>query len=157
MMSLVFFFCRTVCLTTCSSNNLGPLKHAVTLPTSLFMFHLVSFTRHYIVHFLSNFLQPTLYCSCFILFSSVCSPSHSFRLTKSISFTFTLFGYTHITLAFNLIVSFIFQPILSLEMKHLRVSMDKSLILDRYSLFEAELRWFYYFLSLYVKQEIQHI
>ena len=96
MMSLVFFFGRTVCLTTCSSNNLGPLKHAVTLPTSLFMFHLASFTRHYIVHFLSNFLQPTLYCSCFILFSSVCSPSHSFRLTKSTSFKFTLFGYTHI-------------------------------------------------------------
>ena len=111
-----------------------------SLDTTLFTFYLISFSL-----------------SCFILFSSVCSPSHSFRLTKSTSFTFTLFGYTHITLAFNLIVSFIFQPILPLEMKHLRVSMDKSLILDRYSLSEAELRWFYYFLSLYVKQEIQHI
>ena len=36
------------------------------------------------------------------------------------------------------------------------MSLDKALILDRYSLLEAELGWFYYSLSLYVKQEIQH-
>ena len=44
-----------------------------------------------------------------------------------------------ITWSFDLIVSFTFQ-----------------LILDRYSLLEAELRWFYSSLSLYIKQEIQH-
>ena len=43
-----------------------------------------------------------------------------------------------------------------LEINDLRVSLDKFLILDRYSLLEAELRWFYYSLSFYIKQEIQH-
>ena len=37
---------------------------------------------------------------------------------------------------------------------NLRVSLDKLLILDRYSLLEAEFRWFYYSLSLYILQEI---
>ena len=56
----------------------------------------------------------------------------------------------------NLIVSFPFQPIQSLEINNLRVSLDKFLILDRYSLLEADLPWFYYSLSLYIKQETQH-
>ena len=46
---------------------------------------------------------------------------------------------------------FIFQPILSLEINDLRVSLDKFQILDRYSLLEVELQWFYYSLSLYIK------
>ena len=69
---------------------------------------------------------------------------------------FTLFGCVHITWSVNLVVSFTFQPILSLETNNLRVSLDKFLILDRYSLLEAELRWFYHSLSLYIKQE-QHL
>ena len=69
---------------------------------------------------------------------------------------FTLFGCIHITWSFNLTVSFPFQPIPSLEINDLRVSLDKFLISDRYSLLEAELRWFYYSLSPYIKQEIQH-
>ena len=69
---------------------------------------------------------------------------------------FTLFGCIHITWSFNLIVSFTFQPIPSLEINDLRVSLEKFLISDRYSLLEAELRWFYYSLSPYIKQEIQH-
>ena len=68
---------------------------------------------------------------------------------------FTQFGCIHITWSFNHIVSFTFQPIPSLEINDLRVSSDKFLILDRYSLLEAELRWFYYSLPLYIKQEIQ--
>ena len=68
---------------------------------------------------------------------------------------FTQFGCIHITWSFNHIVSFTFQPIPSLEISDLRVSSDKFLILDRYSLLEAELRWFYYSLPLYIKQEIQ--
>ena len=40
--------------------------------------------------------------------------------------------------------------------ERLRVSLDKFLILDRYLLLEAQLRWFYYSLPLYIKQEIQH-
>ena len=68
---------------------------------------------------------------------------------------FTQFGCIHITWSFNHIVSFTFQPIPSLEINELRVSSDKFLILDRYSLLEAELRWFYYSLPLYIKQEIQ--
>ena len=114
----------------------------VTLSTSLFMFHLISFSPHFIDHV--SFLFP-----------SVHSPSHSFHLPQSISFMFTLFGCIHITWSFNLIVSFTFQPIPSLEINDLRVSLDKFLILDRYSLLEADLRCFYCSLSLYLKQEIQ--
>ena len=44
----------------------------------------------------------------------------------------------------------------SLKINDQRVSIDKFLILDRYSLLEAELWWFYYSSSLYIKQEIQH-
>ena len=108
--------------------------------TSLFMFHLISFSPHLIVMLHFYFLSPQ---------------SHSFHLPQSISFMFTRFGCIHITWSFNHIVSFTFQPIPSLEINDLRVSLDKFLILDRYSLLEAELRWFYYSLSLYIKQEIQ--
>ena len=52
---------------------------------------------------------------------------------------------------------FTLQPIPSVEINRLRVSVDKFLILDRYSLLEAELQWFYRSLSLYIKQEIQHV
>ena len=70
---------------------------------------------------------------------------------------FTLFGCSHSTWSFNLIVSFTFQPIPSLEISDRLVSLDKFLILDRYSLLEPNLRCFYYSLSLYIKQEIQEI
>ena len=115
----------------------------LSVHTFLSMFHLISFSPHFIDHVS-------------LLFPSVHSPSHSFHLSQSISFIFTLFGCIHITWSFNLIVSFTFQPIPSLEINDLRVSLDKFLILDRYSLLEAELQWFYYSLSLYIKQEIQH-
>ena len=136
----------------CSCFSLFPSVH-----TSLFIFHLSSVIPHFIVHVSSHFLQSALHWSCFILFPSVHSPSHSFHLPQSISLIFTLFGCIHITWSFNLIVSFTFQPIPSLEINDLRVSLDKFLILDRYSLLEAELQWFYYSLSLYIKQELQHI
>ena len=115
----------------------------VASSTSLFMFHLISFSPHFVDHV--SFLLP-----------SVRSPSHSLHLPQSISFISTLFGCIHITWSFNLIVSFTFQPTPSLEINDLRVSSEKFLILDRCSLLEAELRWFYYSLSLYVKQEMQH-
>ena len=102
------------------------------------MFHLISFSPHFIDHV--SFLFP-----------SVHSPSHSFHLPQSISFMFTLFGCIHIAWSFNLIVSFTFQPIPSLEINNLRVSLYKVLILDRYSLLEADLQCFYYSLSLYIK------
>ena len=106
------------------------------------MFHLISSSPHFIDHV--SFLFP-----------SVHSPSHSFHVPQSISLVFTLFGCIHITWSFNLTVSFTFQPIPSLEINDLRVSLDKFLISGRYSLLEAELRWFYYSLSPYIKQEIQ--
>ena len=107
----------------------------VILLTSLLMFHLISLSPHFIDYV--SFLFP-----------SVHSPSHSFHLPQPISFMFTLFGCIHITWLFNLIVSFTFQPILSLEINDLWVSLDKFLILDRYSLLEADLWCFYYPLSL---------
>ena len=109
----------------------------------------------FIVYFSSYFLQSTLNCSCFIFIAFIHSPSHSFYLPQSISFIFTLFGCIHITWPFNLIVIFTFQPIPSLEIDDLRLSLDKFLILDRYLLLEAELRRFCYSLSLCIKQEIQ--
>ena len=117
----------------------------ITLPsvhTSLFMFHPISFSPHFIDHVSFVFL-------------SVHSPSHSFDLPHSILLIFTLFGCIHITWSFNLIVSFTFQPIPSLEINDLQVSLDKFLILNRYTLPEAELWWFYYSLFLYLKQETQ--
>ena len=114
----------------------------LSVHTSLFMFHLISFSPHFIV-----------YVS---LFPSVQSPSHSFHLPQSISFIFTLFACTPITWLLNLILRFTFQPILSLKINGLRVSLDNFLILDRYSLLEAEHRWLYHSLSRYIKQEIQY-
>ena len=107
------------------------------------MFHLISSSQHFIDHV--SFLFPPVH-----------SPSHSFHVPQSISLVFTLFGCIHITWSFNLTVSFTFQPIPSLEINNLRVSLDKFLISDRYSLLGAELRLFYYSLSPYIKQEIQH-
>ena len=99
--------------------------------TSLIMFHFISLSPHFIDHV--SFLFP-----------SVHNPSHSFHLPQSISFMFTLlFGCIHITWSF--IVSFTFQPILSLEINDLQVSLDEFLILDRYSLYtwsEADLQCF---------------
>ena len=104
----------------------------------MFMFHLIFLSPHFIVR-------------TSLLFPAVHSPSHSFYLSQSISFIFTLFGCLHITWSFNHIVSFTFRPIFSLGISNLRVSLDKFLILDRYSLLEAELRWFYCSLSsLYI-------
>ena len=123
----------------CSCFMLFPSVH-----TSLIMFHFIFLSPHFIDHV--SFLFP-----------SVHSPSHSFHVPQSISLVFTLFGCIHITWSFNLTVSFTFQPIPSLEINDLRVSLDKFLILDRYSLLEADLQCFYYPLSHYIKQEIQQI
>ena len=125
----------------CSCFILFPSVH-----TSLFMFHLISFSPHFIVHVSSHFRLSTLHCSCFILFPSVPtslfmfhlisfsphfidhvsflfpsahSQSHSFHLALSILFIFTLFGCIHVTWSFNLIVSFTFQPIPCLEISDL--------------------------------------
>ena len=119
-------------LTYCSCFILFPSVH-----TSLFMFNLISVSPHFIVHVSSHYLDIDHVS---FLSPSAHSPSHSFHLPQSISFMFTLFGSIHITWSFNLTVSFTFQPI----------PLDKFLVLDRYSLLEAELWWFYYpFVSLY--------
>ena len=92
--------------------------------------YLISFSPHFIVHISSHFLQSTLHWPCFIFIS--------FSLPQSISFICNLFGCIHITWSLNLMVSFTFQLILSLEIKNLQVTLHKFLILDRYSLLEAE-------------------
>ena len=79
-----------------------------------FMFRFIPFSPHYIDHV--SFLS-----------ASVHSLSHSFHLPQSISFILALFGCTLITWSFNLIASFTFQPIQSLEIYDLRVSLDKFL------------------------------
>ena len=83
----------------------------VTVSISLLMFHLISFSQHFIDH----------------VFISI---SFSPQFISSIVFIFALFGCTHITWSINLIVSFTFQPIPSLEINDLWVSLDKCLILD---------------------------
>ena len=89
--------------------------------TSLFMFHVSSVSSHFIVNV--SLLFPSVHC-----------PSHSFRLSQSISFIFALFGCIHITWSFNHIISFTFRPILSLGVCGLRVSLNEFLILDIYYL-----------------------
>ena len=127
----------------------------VTLSTSLFMFHLISFSPHFIFMFHLIFLSPHFIDHVSFLFPSIHSPSHSVHLPQSILFMFTLFGCIHIIWSFKLIVSFTFQPMASLEINDRRVSLDRFSILNRYSLLEADLRCFYYSLSLYIKEEIQ--
>ena len=105
------------------------------------MLHSISLSPHFIDHV--SFLFP-----------SVHSPSRSFHLPQFILFMFTLYGCIHFTCSFNLIVSFTFHRIPSLEINDLQVSLDKFLILGRYSLREAD-RCFYCSFSLYIKQEIQ--
>ena len=93
--------------------------------TLLFMFYLISLSPHFIDHVS-------------VLCPSVHSSSHSFHVPQSILLMFTLFGCIHITWSFNLTIIFTFQPIPSLEINNLRVSLDKFLILDRYWLLEAD-------------------
>ena len=97
--------------------------------------------------------------SYFILFPLALSPSHSFHLPQPLSFTLTIFDCNHSTSLFNLIfiVIFTFQLLSSLEINDLGVFLDKVLLLDRYLLLKAELRRLYCSLSLYSKQELQHI
>ena len=124
------FYCIIGFIVHVSSYFLQSTLHCsclISVPSavaSLFMFHLISISPHFIDHV--SFLFP-----------SVHSPSHSFHLPQSISFIFTLFGCIHITCSFNHIVSFTFQPIPSVEINDLQVSLDRFLILDRYSLLEA--------------------
>ena len=106
------------------------------------MFDLISFSPHFIDHVS-------------ILFPSVHSPSHSF-ICHGLSHYIYLIWLHLYYMGIRLYCQFDFQPIPSLEINDLRVSLDKFLILDRYSLLEAEIRWFYYSMSLYIKQETQH-
>ena len=98
----------------------------------------------FIVHVSSYFFQSTLHCSCFmVIFISPQFISFISPITVHLIHIY-VFGCIHITWSFNHIVSFTFQPIPSLGVRNLRVSLNKFLILDRdrYSLVEAELRWF---------------
>ena len=130
----------------------------ITLSTSLFLFCLISFSPHFIVHVSYHFLQSRAHWSCF-MFISFSPQSISFITPTTIHLIhiYLIWLYSYITWSFNHIVSFTFQPILSLEINDLQAPLDKFLILVRYSLLEAELRWFYYSLSLYIKQEIQQL
>ena len=108
-------------------------------------------------------LHYRLHWSCFILFPSVDTSMFMFISVPSVytslvmfHFHFISFGCIHITWSFNHIVNFTFQSIPSLEINNIQESLNKFLILDRYSLLEAGTPWFYYSLSLYIKQEIQH-
>ena len=105
------------------------------LSTSLFMFHLISFSLHFIDHVSFYFLQSTVHLIHFIYHS----PSHS-----HLSYLFALILHGNSTYCQ-------FQLIPSLLINDLRVSLDKFLIWDIYSLLEAEFLWFYYSLSLYIK------
>ena len=119
------------------------------------MFHLISFSPHFIVHesSLPSVDTSLLMFHCYFLQSTV----HLIHLayhSPSRSYLPYLVIY-HITCSLNHIVSFAFQPNLSPGISGLRVFLKEVLILDRYSLLEAELRWFYYSLSLCVGKEKQ--
>ena len=113
--------------------------------TSVFMFHLISLSTHFIDHVSFSF-------------PSVHSPSHSFHLPQ----VHLVHVYLILLYSYYMVIqpcqfdNFTFQLIPSLEINDLQVFLKKFLILDRYSLLEADLRCFYYSLSLYIKQQIQH-
>ena len=92
------------------------------------------------VHISSHFLQSTLHCSCFIFYflqSAVHLIYFIYHSPPHLYLPYLLHSWS-----FSLIVRFTFQPIPSLEINNLRLSLDKYLIWDRYSLLEAELRGF---------------
>ena len=112
------------------------------------MFHFISVSPHFMFHFIFFSPQSISFISSATvnLIHFIChSQSHS-----HLTYLIALILHLH---AILLSVS-LFQPIPSLEINDLRVSLDKVLILDRYSL--PELRWFHHSFSLYIKQEIQH-
>ena len=113
-----------------------------SLSISLFMFHLISFRLYFIVHVSSHFLHSALHWSWFIAFTSV--------LTSLIMF------HSYFLQSTVYLIHFIYHsPSHSYLPYYHAVSLDKLLIVDRYSLLKAELRWFYYFLSPCIKQEVQ--
>ena len=83
------------------TEKLPEIKHMTVtyLPRQFHLIHLIYQSSS--IHF--------MYCSPTHSF-----PSHSFYRSQSISFTFTILGITYTASQFNLIVSFIFQPIWSL-------------------------------------------
>ena len=115
---------------------------------------------NFIVHISSHFLQSALHCSCFISFPSVHTSliMFHFYFLQSIVYLIHIYFFdcTHITCSFNVTINFTFQPIPPLEINDLWVSLDNFLILDSYSLLDAELRWIYFSLPLYITQEIQY-
>ena len=113
-------------------------------------------SRCYIINFIVHVSSRLLQSSVSHIQYIYNSPSHSFYLPQSISFTFIIFDCTYISWSFNLIVTFTFRPIPSLEVIILGVSFDKVLIIDRYSLFEVKLQWLYCSLCRYSKQKRQH-
>ena len=110
---------------------------------------------NFIDHVSSYFLQSSLHCSCFIFI--VFSP-HSISFVSPTTvhllqiYFIWLYSYYMVIQPY---CQFHFQSILSFEINDLRVSVDRFLILDSYSLLEAKLRWLYYSLSIYIKQEMQ--
>ena len=104
----------------------------LSVHTSLIMFHLY-------------FIQSTFHHIHFIYHS----PSCSYLPGKVIPCLVVLILHGHSTLSFS------FSANHALDINNLQVSLDKFLIFDRYLLLEAELWWFYYSLSFYIKQEKQ--
>ena len=118
----------------CSCFILFPSVH-----TSLFSFHLIFFSPHFIDHV--SFLFPSVHLIHFIYHS----PSHSYL---NLPYLVPLILHGHSTL--------LSLSLFSQSRLWKLTTFDKFLILNRYSLFEAELRWLCYYLCLYIKQEIQH-
>ena len=116
----------------------------ITVPsihTSLFMFHLISFSPHFIDHVSVCFLHSTVHLIHFTYHSLTCSYLPYLAV-------FILLGHSTI-LSVSLSSQSRLWKLTTYE------SLNKCLIFDRYSLLEAELRCFYYSLSLSIKQEIQ--
>ena len=107
------------------------------------MFHLISFSLISLFKFHFYFLQSTVH----LIHFTYHSPSRS---CLPYLVVFILHGHST-----SLSVSLFSQSRLW-KLTNPQGSLDTFLILDRYSLLEAD-RWcFYYSLSLYIKQEIQH-
>ena len=120
------------------------------------MFHVISFSPHFIDHVSIYFLKSTLHWSCFIFISfspqsiSFISPTAVHLVHVCLIWLYSYYIVIQIHCQFHVSAN------ASLEINDRRVSLDKFSILNRYSLLEADFRSFYCSLSLYIKQEIQH-
>ena len=104
-------------------------------------------------------LHYRLHCSCFISFSSVHTSLimfHFYFLQSTVHLIYFIYDSPSRSCLPYLVAFILHGHSTSLSVFNLNFFQFKFLILDTYSLLEADLWWFYYSLSLCIKQETWH-